>query len=182
MIFLGHLFFCPWLEGDPDSTSQAAAAAADQKKQSISFLPWTSPVLFPTLVSYHRLAKYSRPSSQESLILRWKGPQVFRTSKCWDHLESFKRNYGEKLDRISSVSTRLLCCHWPQINCQESGSEQMWPTLNWLHQHSLPLSQRKRREPSVFGSRPQHGCFTLQTHKLFRSDKMESALRPKRVV
>lgn len=60
MIFLGHLFFCPWLEGDPDSTSQAAA---DQKKQPISFLPWTQPVLFPTLVSYHRLAKYSRSAT-----------------------------------------------------------------------------------------------------------------------
>lgn len=67
--------------------------------------------------------------------LRSLGPR-----SVWDHLESFKRNCGEKLDRISSVSTRLLCCHWPQINCQESGSEQMWPTLNWLHQHSLSFS------------------------------------------
>lgn len=32
-----------------------------------------------------------------------------------------------------------LVCHWPQINYQETGREQMWPTPNWLHQHSLRL-------------------------------------------
>lgn len=148
MIFLGHLFFCPWLEGDPDSTSQAAA---DQKKQPISFLPWTQPVLFPTLVSYHRLAKYSRSATNLSFY-SGRDPRSLGPRSVWDPLESFKRNSGEKLDRVSSGSTRLLCCHWPQINCQESGSEQMWPTLNWLHQHSLSLAEQAQRAHLCLGA------------------------------
>ncbi len=80
-----------------------------------------------------------------------------------------------------------LVCHWPQINYQESGREQMWPTPNWLHQHSLSLLiifplrfrlvlllpsskscfllRRKKKSgqyPSLFWSWPKHVSCTLQ--------------------
>lgn len=80
-----------------------------------------------------------------------------------------------------------LVCHWPQINYQESGREQMWPTPNWLHQHSVclsffpscfalfcyslplkaallsPLPKRKSVQyPSLFWSWPKHVSCTLQ--------------------
>lgn len=52
-----------------------------------------------------------------------------------------------------------LVCHWPQINYQESGREQMWPTPNWLHQHSLSVCLSFF--PSLF-------CFSLSSALLSR--------------
>lgn len=54
-------------------------------------------------------------------------------------LESFMRTLEKSLTTSHPFHAKLVC-QWPQINYQESGKEQMWPTPNWLHQHSLSLS------------------------------------------
>lgn len=139
--------------------------------------------------------QWQRP--RESLILHRSGRQLFRSLKCLRRFGKFHENTGEKCDRISSVSLRGRSARrWPQINYQESGREQMWPTPNWLHQHSLlPLlmllfpscfssptftSFKKKKgkkkhvahNPFLFWSWPEHECFALQTHKLVKSDGM----------
>lgn len=77
-------------------------------------------------------------------------------------LESFMRTLEKSLTTFHPFHAKLVC-HWPQINYQESGTEQMWPTPNWLHQHSAYVFSLLFRlilllPPSAFSSARQTWC------------------------
>lgn len=57
-------------------------------------------------------------------------------------VHSVLESYILALEKILTTSHPFYAkpvCHRPQRDYQESGREQMWPTPNWLHQHSLCL-------------------------------------------
>lgn len=67
--------------------------------------------------------------------------EFFQVLELGCTLENFMGTLENRLTASHPFHAKLLC-HRPQINYQESGREQMWPTPNWLHQNapfSLPL-------------------------------------------
>lgn len=116
------------------SSGGRSEKAADQFSAFDSVRLASHPCFLPQIGKIPSVSK-GRPKNLSFYVGRDSGSLGPRSA--WAPLESFMRNSAEKLHHISSVSTRLLCHRWPQINCQESGSEQMWPTPNWLHQHSV---------------------------------------------
>lgn len=88
----------------------------------------------------HQRVGQQRPF-QESLISFYTGMHMdfLEPWSVCSALESFMRTLEKSLTTSHSFHAKLVC-QWPQINYQESGKEQMWPTPNWLHSLSLSAS------------------------------------------
>lgn len=127
------------------------------------------PLWFRALADIQHQRVGQRRPFQESLISFYTGMHMdfLEPWSVCSALESFMRTLEKSLTTSHSFHAKLVC-QWPQINYQESGKEQMWPTPNWLHSLSLSLLLSASSFSFVF----HQLYFHLFTKKKFGTESM----------